>query len=167
MSRTKAEQARHKQRREWMKSTVAFLLSESCCESHVAWYVQSTSHKGAPHAWEKLSTSWMNREGTTSTKVQSHTEIEKRMSGLSYMYMHMTSSIECKCMCNGQVQQNRSCMQGTCVPSLDRFNVCHGVCVTCIVHEYMCTKFHLRNNVSVLYVYVHNVLKTNTVNRSI
>ena len=80
-------------------------------------------------------------------------------------------------MCNGQVQQNRSCMQGTCVcvvcvPSLDRFNVCHGVCVyvcKCIVHEYLRTRFHLCNKVYCRYgfVYVHNVLKKNTVNRSI
>ena len=42
-----------------------------------------------------------------------------------------------------------------CVPSLDRFNVCHGVRVyvcKCIVHEYLPTRFHLCNNESVLYV---------------
>ena len=49
------------------------------------------------------------------------------------------------------------CVCVVCVPSLDRFNVCHGVCVyvcKCVVHEYLCTRFHLHvcNNVSVLYV---------------
>ena len=47
------------------------------------------------------------------------------------------------------------CVCVVCAPSLDRFNVCHGVCVyvcKCIEHEYLRTRFHLCNNVSVLYV---------------
>ena len=65
------------------------------------------------------------------------------------------------------------CVCVVCVPSLDRFNVCHGVCVyvcKCILHEYLRTRFHLCNNVSVLYVCIcvcAQCFEKNTMNRSI